>query len=62
MCMAKPNIPEPPPPPQEAKTPDQGALRDAMKRGRQGMATGTLLTGPGGVASAPTGKSTLLGQ
>lgn len=61
MCVSTPKLPEPTPPPQDAKAPDAG-LRDSMKRARQGMSTGTLLTGPGGVVAPPTGKSTLLGQ
>lgn len=66
MCLAKtPDIPPPPPPPQEVKQPDSGALRDSARRNRAGgMAGGSLLTGPSGVApgALPTGKATLLGQ
>ena len=65
MCLAKtPNIPPPPPPPQEAKAPDVSQLRDSARRNRSGMAGGSLLTGPAGIApgALPTGKATLLGQ
>lgn len=64
MCLAKPNIPPPPPPPQEIKQPDSSNLRDSARRNRSGMAGGSLLTGPSGIAQGalPTGKATLLGQ
>lgn len=64
MCLSKPNIPPPPPPPQEVKQPDSAALRDSARRNRVGMAGGSLLTGPSGIApgALPTGKATLLGQ
>ena len=64
MCLAKPNIPPPPPPPQEIKQPDISNLRDSARRNRSGMAGGSLLTGPSGIApgALPTGKATLLGQ
>ncbi len=64
MCLAKPNIPPPPPPPQEAKAPDISNLRDSARRNRSGMAGGSLLTGPSGIApgALPTSKATLLGQ
>lgn len=64
MCLSKPNIPPPPPPPQEIKQPDISNLRDSARRNRSGMAGGSLLTGPSGVApgALPTGKATLLGQ
>lgn len=65
MCLSKPNIPPPPPPPQEAKAPDISNLRDSARRNRAGgMTSGSLLTGPAGVApgALPTGKATLLGQ
>lgn len=63
MCMSKPNIP-PPPPPQEVKQPDSAVLRDSARRNRSGMAGGSLLTGPSGIApgALTTGKTTLLGQ
>lgn len=63
MCMSKPNIP-PPPPPQEVKQPDSAVLRDSARRNRSGMAGGSLLTGPSGIApgALTTGKATLLGQ
>lgn len=60
MCLSTPNIPAPPPPPQDAKAPDSmGARRNARRPGQ----AGTLLTGPAGVASGSmnTGGSTLLG-
>ena len=64
MCLSKPNIPPPPPPPQEAKAPDSAVLRDSARRNRSGVAGGSLLTGPSGVApgALPTDKTTLLGQ
>lgn len=64
MCLSKPNIPPPPPPPQEAKAPDISNLRDSARRNRSGMAGGSLLTGPSGIApgALATGKATLLGQ
>jgi hypothetical protein len=65
MCMSSPNIPPPPPPPQEVKQPDSANLNASARRNRAGgMMGGSLLTGPSGVAmgSAPTGRTTLLGQ
>lgn len=65
MCMSSPDIPPPPPPPQEVKQPDSGALRDRARRNRAGgMTSGSLLTGPSGVAQGAltTGRTTLLGQ
>lgn len=61
MCTS-PKIPAPPPPPQEIKQPDTSNLTDKAKRNRTGVTGGTLLTGATGVASAPTGQATLLGQ
>ena len=63
MCMSSPNIPPPPPPPQEMKQPDTANLRANARRNRGGMAGGSLLTGPSGVAagSMATGRNTLLG-
>lgn len=62
MCMSPPKIPEVKPL-QEIKQPDSVNLKDSARRNRSGaMSGGSLLTGPSGVASAPTGKSTLLGQ
>ena len=61
MCFSSPKIPAPPPPPQEQKTPDTGQLQRG-KRQAAGMAGGTLLTGPSGIASLPTGSNTLLGS
>lgn len=65
MCLSKPNIPPPPPLPQEVKQPDISRLRDSARRNRAGgMVGGSLLTGPSGIApgALPTGKATLLGQ
>ena len=64
MCMSSPDIPPPPPPPQEVKRPESSYLRDSARRNRSGMAGGSLLTGPSGVApgALPTSKATLLGQ
>ena len=70
MCLVKtpkitpPAPPPPPPPPQETKQPDISNLRDRARRNRSGMAGGSLLTGPSGIApgALPTGKATLLGQ
>lgn len=62
MCMSTPDIPPPPPPVQETKQPDAGALMDKSRRNRTGMiGGGSLLTGPSGVAGAPTGRTSLLG-
>lgn len=62
MCMSSPNIPPPPPPPQEVKQPDSMAVR-RRQRQAAGMASGTMLTGPSGVAanSYSTGGTSLLG-
>lgn len=64
MCMSSPNIPAPPPPPQAVKQPGQAAMTESARRNRNpgAMSGGSLLTGPMGVASAPTGRTTLLGQ
>ena len=63
MCSA-PKIPPPPPPPEPAKQPNQAALGESARKNRNpgAMAGGSLLTGPSGVASAATGRATLLGQ
>jgi hypothetical protein len=61
MCMNSPVIPAPPPPVQEIKQPDSSALTDKAKRNRSGIVGGSLLTGPSGVATAATGKTSLLG-
>lgn len=64
MCMS-PDIPPPPPPPQDVKQPDSTNLSANARRNRAGgMAGGSLLTGPSGVASGAmtTGRATLLGQ
>lgn len=64
MCAKSPDIPPPPPPPQEIKQPDSATYKDRTKQNRAGMAGGSLLTGPSGVAqgSLTTGRATLLGQ
>lgn len=61
MCLSSPDIPAPPPPPQEMKQPDAGKLAGQAKQNRSAMAGGSLLTGPSGVANVATGKTTLLG-
>ena len=61
MCMSTPDIPAPPPPPQEIKQPDSSALLDKGKKNRAGIVGGSLLTGPSGVATAATGRTSLLG-
>lgn len=72
MCMSdSPAIPAPvapPPPPQEAKTPDRTPEIAEAKRKRSANANttiegGTLLTGPTGIAntSLTTGGGSLLG-
>lgn len=63
MCMSSPDIPPPPPPPQDVKQPDSANMANRSRRARAGgMTGGSLLTGPSGVAAAPTGRATLLGQ
>lgn len=61
MCMSKPNIPAPPPPPQEMKQADTVNQRRAARK--VGMGGGTLLTGPSGVTQQGVnlGGTTLLG-
>lgn len=62
MCLSKPNIPAPPPPPQDVKMPDTiSAIRSSRNKG--GFGNGTLLTGPSGVATGTlnTAGTTLLG-
>lgn len=61
MCMS-PDIPAPPPPVQDVKQPDSSMLLDKAKRNRSGMAGGSLLTGPSGVAAPSLGRNTLLGS
>lgn len=63
MCLSTPKIPEPQQP-QAVKEPDMAALQANAKKNRTGgMAGGSLLTGPSGVANAAasTGKTSLLG-
>jgi hypothetical protein len=63
MCLSAPKIPTPQAP-QEVKQPDTAAMVDTARRNRAGgMAGGSLLTGPSGIANAaaPTGRTTLLG-
>lgn len=61
MCMSKPNIPAPPPPPQEVKRPDTMAVRRTTRQA--GMGAGSVLTSPSGVATSGLnlGGTTLLG-
>ena len=60
MCFSAPNIPKPDPV-QEVKQPDIEAVLSSRKKAGL-SAGGTLLTGPGGLQSAPsTGATTLLG-
>ena len=61
MCLSSPDIPAPPPPPQDVKQPD--TMTERRKARKVGMGGGSLLTGPSGVATASqnTGGSTLLG-
>ena len=61
MCMSTPDIPPPPPPVQDIKQPDSSALTDKAKKNRAGIVGGSLLTGPSGVATAATGRTSLLG-
>lgn len=61
MCLSKPNIPAPPPPPQEIKQPDVAGLSAQSRKNRAGIVGGSLLTGPSGVANSMTGKNSLLG-
>jgi hypothetical protein len=61
MCSS-PDIPAPPPPPQDVKQPDAANMANKSRRNRSGMAAPSLLTGPSGAAAAPTGRATLLGQ
>lgn len=63
MCLSKPNIPAPPPPPQEVKTPDS-LSSDRRKSKPAGMGGGTILTGSQGISSSSlnTGSNTLLGS
>lgn len=61
MCVSKPSIPAPAPPPQEVKQPDSVGTGARQKNRQTGG--GTMLTGSGGVASGSlnTGGTTLLG-
>jgi len=61
MCMSSPDIPAPPPPVQDVKQPDSAAMVDKSRRNRAGIVGGSLLTGPSGVATAATAKTSLLG-
>lgn len=63
MCFSKPNIPGPPPPVQEVKAPDTANASTRKQQKRSGMAGGSLLTGPSGIAPATvnTGSTSLLG-
>lgn len=61
MCLSSPDVPDTPPPPQEAKTPEASTIR--RKKGPV-TAGGTLLTSPSGVTASAlnTGAPTLLGS
>lgn len=67
MCMSdSPAIPAavaPPPPPQDSKAPDIAAVRRKPSNAQSGIAGGTLLTGPSGIANNTlnTGGGSLLG-
>lgn len=64
MCFGgSPKVPDAPPPVQEAKQPDTAAYLDKAKKNKDSsvMGGGSLLTGPSGVASVSTGKTSLLG-
>lgn len=61
MCSA-PDVPAPPPAPQEAKQPDSTNLKESAKKARSGIVGGSLLTSPSGVPTVATGKTSLLGQ
>ena len=61
MCSS-PKIPPPAPAPQAIKQPDTTNLNTMAKQNRSGIVGGSLLTGPMGVPSVATGKTTLLGQ
>lgn len=64
MCLpSAPSVPAPTPLAQAVKQPDQAVAIDAMKRNRSAsaMGGGSLLTGPSGVATAATAKTSLLG-
>lgn len=61
MCLNSPDIPDPTPPPQDAKAPDAMAQRKNARK--NATSTSTVLTGPSGVQPglANTGGNTLLG-
>ena len=63
MCLSSPDIPAPAPPPQAVKQPDVAVAVDTMRKNRSSaaMGGGSLLTGPSGIATAATGKTSLLG-
>lgn len=62
MCLSSPDIPPPPPAPQDVKQPEAAVALKKRKPGA-GMAGGTLLTSPSGVTQSAltTGAPTLLG-
>jgi len=68
MCLggSAPSAPPPPPPPQAPQDPQIADLADARKKrmAAQGMAGGTLLTGPTGIENNQLnlGKGSLLGS
>lgn len=65
MCFSSktPSVPDPAPPVQAVKQPEVQALKERGKANRaaSAMGGGSLLTGPTGVASVSTGKTSLLG-
>ena len=63
MCFSKPSIPGPPPPVQEVKPADTANAATRRTQKRSGMAGGSLLTGPSGIApqTVNTGGTSLLG-
>lgn len=63
MCMSSPKIPDPAPPPQAIKQPEVGVLKDKSRANRSSaaMGGGSLLTGPSGITSVSTGRTSLLG-
>lgn len=60
MCMSSPNIPDPPPPVQEAKAPELGST---LRTRKPVTAGGSLLTSPSGITQSAltTGAPSLLG-
>lgn len=64
MCMSKtPKVPDAAPPVQAVQQPEVQVLKDRAKMSRNSaaMGGGSLLTGPSGIATVSTGKTSLLG-